>query len=102
VSTSAERRAGGGAVRRAPGDEDLRRLAGLAGLPAGERAVLELVTDHGLGVPEAAAALGIRRTEARRRLRRARAARRALAVTARAHREVAALPIPLTYSGRRA
>jgi RNA polymerase sigma factor (sigma-70 family) len=46
----------------------------LSALPAGERAVLELVSYDGLTVAEAAAALGIRPTAARVRLHRARRA----------------------------
>ena len=53
-----------------------RRLAaltpGLAALPAGERAVLELVALDGLSVAEAARVLGIRPGTARVRLHRAR------------------------------
>ncbi|MYY00932.1 MULTISPECIES: sigma-70 family RNA polymerase sigma factor [unclassified Streptomyces] len=51
-------------------------LAGMAALPAGQRAVLELVTVDGLTVPEAAAALGIKQVTARVRLHRARRALR--------------------------
>lgn len=48
----------------------------LAGLPPGERAVLELVAIDGLPVKDAAAALGIRQGTARVRLHRARRAAR--------------------------
>ncbi|MBO0774205.1 MAG: RNA polymerase sigma factor [Actinobacteria bacterium] len=48
----------------------------LAGLPADERAVLELVAIDGLAVKDAAAALGIRHGTARVRLHRARGAAR--------------------------
>jgi RNA polymerase sigma factor (sigma-70 family) len=51
----------------------------LRALPAGERAVLELVSVDGLTVAEAAAALGIRPVTARVRLHRARRALRSTA-----------------------
>ncbi|WP_246561988.1 RNA polymerase sigma factor [Streptomyces roseirectus] len=49
-----------------------RALEVLAGLPEGERAVMELVAVDQLSVGEAAAALGIRQVTARVRLHRAR------------------------------
>ncbi|UCM91942.1 RNA polymerase sigma factor [Streptomyces marincola] len=49
-----------------------RAMAAMAGLPDGERAVLELVAVDQLSVAEAAAALGIRQVTARGRLFRAR------------------------------
>ncbi|NEB00580.1 RNA polymerase sigma factor [Streptomyces sp. SID13726] len=49
-----------------------RALAALERLPAGERAVLELIVVDQLTVPEAAAALGITQVTARVRLHRAR------------------------------
>jgi RNA polymerase sigma factor (sigma-70 family) len=49
-----------------------RAFEAMAGLPAGERAVLELVALDQLTVTEAAAALGIRQGTARVRLHRAR------------------------------
>ncbi|MBP2702208.1 RNA polymerase sigma factor [Microbispora sp. RL4-1S] len=49
-----------------------RALAAMAGLPEGERALLELVAVDGLSPAEAAAALGIRQGTARVRLHRAR------------------------------
>ncbi|MFI6325365.1 RNA polymerase sigma factor [Nonomuraea sp. NPDC050556] len=51
-----------------------RALEAMAGLPEGERAVLELVAIDQLTVTEAAAALGIRQVTARVRLHRARRA----------------------------
>lgn len=51
-----------------------RALEAMAGLPEGERAVLELVAIDQLTVAEAAAALGIRQVTARVRLHRARRA----------------------------
>ncbi|MFI6500477.1 RNA polymerase sigma factor [Nonomuraea typhae] len=51
-----------------------RAFKAMAGLPEGERAVLELVAIDQLTVTEAAAALGIRQVTARVRLHRARAA----------------------------
>lgn len=76
------------AGRRLMDDDDLvrmeeridaeRRMRGaleaMAGLPEGERAVLELVAIDQLTVSEAAAALGIRQVTARVRLHRARRA----------------------------
>jgi RNA polymerase sigma-70 factor (ECF subfamily) len=76
------------AGRRLMDDDDLvrmeeridaeRRMRGaleaMAGLPEGERAVLELVAIDQLTVAEAAAALGIRQVTARVRLHRARKA----------------------------
>ncbi|WP_328901779.1 sigma-70 family RNA polymerase sigma factor [Streptomyces sp. NBC_00441] len=49
-----------------------RALAALAGLPHGERALLELITVDQLTLPEAASALGLRQVTARVRLHRAR------------------------------
>ncbi|MGW1127030.1 RNA polymerase sigma factor [Streptomyces sp. NPDC002526] len=49
-----------------------RALAALAGLPQGERALLELITVDQLTLPEAASALGLRQVTARVRLHRAR------------------------------
>ncbi|MGC4949674.1 RNA polymerase sigma factor [Streptomyces sp. DT224] len=49
-----------------------RALAALAGLPEGERALLELITVDQLTLPEAASALGLRQVTARVRLHRAR------------------------------
>ncbi|NRQ33840.1 sigma-70 family RNA polymerase sigma factor [Nonomuraea sp. NN258] len=51
-----------------------KALEAMAGLPEGERAVLELVVIDQLTVTEAAAALGIRQVTARVRLHRARRA----------------------------
>lgn len=51
-----------------------RAFQAMAGLPEGERALLELVVIDQLTVPEAAAALGIRQGTARVRLHRARRA----------------------------
>jgi RNA polymerase sigma-70 factor (ECF subfamily) len=51
-----------------------RAFSAMAGLPAGERAVLELVVVDQLTITEAAAALGIRQGTARVRLHRARRA----------------------------
>ncbi|MCG5218343.1 RNA polymerase sigma factor [Streptosporangium sp. KLBMP 9127] len=51
-----------------------RALEAMAGLPEGERAVLELVAIDQLTVTEAAAALGVRQVTARVRLHRARRA----------------------------
>ncbi|GII96915.1 RNA polymerase sigma factor [Sinosporangium siamense] len=76
------------AGRRLMDDDDLVRMEeridaerqmrdaqkALAGLPEGERAVLELVAIDQLSVTEAAAALGIRKVTARVRLHRARRA----------------------------
>jgi RNA polymerase sigma-70 factor (ECF subfamily) len=58
---------------------DLRALAALERLPAGERAVLELVAVDELTVGEAATALGISQVAARVRLHRARKSLRAAA-----------------------
>jgi RNA polymerase sigma factor (sigma-70 family) len=80
--------AGRFAGRRLLDDDDIARLeeridaesaarrarAALAGLPADERAVLELVAIDGLAVQDAAAALGIQPGTARVRLHRARRA----------------------------
>lgn len=97
------------AGRRLLDDDDIARLEeridaespgraacqALAGLPADERAVLELVAIDGLPVKDAAAALGIRQGTARVRLHRARrAARQAMgtpAVTDTPHTEVESL-----------
>ncbi|MFF4194612.1 RNA polymerase sigma factor [Nonomuraea sp. NPDC001831] len=82
------RAAGRIAGRRLMDDDDLVRmeeridaergmrgaLEAMAGLPEGERAVLELVAIDQLTVSEAAAALGIRQVTARVRLHRARRA----------------------------
>lgn len=56
-----------------------RALAALAGLPQGERALLELITVDQLTLPEAASALGLRQVTARVRLHRARKALRGAA-----------------------
>ncbi|MDT0441186.1 MULTISPECIES: sigma factor-like helix-turn-helix DNA-binding protein [unclassified Streptomyces] len=88
--------------------EDLARAAGprvraaLAALPETQRALVGLTAGGRRTVAEAAAALGVRRTTARLRLRRARRTLRAAARTEAAERAAAALPLMLTYSGRRA
>ncbi|WP_406284364.1 RNA polymerase sigma factor [Embleya sp. NBC_00896] len=60
---------------RIDAESSARRVyATLAGLPEGERALIELMSVDGLSVTEAAAALGIRPVTARVRLHRARKA----------------------------
>ncbi|WP_049569811.1 RNA polymerase sigma factor [Streptomyces sp. SBT349] len=83
--------------------EGRRALAALDGLPEGERAVIELIVVDQLSVSEAAKALGIRQVTARVRLHRARKTLRATTAAAEETDAAAArLPIPLTYSGRKA
>jgi RNA polymerase sigma-70 factor (ECF subfamily) len=82
-----------------------RAMAALAGLPEGERAVLELVAVDQLTVAEAAAALGIRQVTARVRLHRARRRLRDVAeapagpVTSATHTTTTTTAAAVTYAG---
>ncbi|WP_404195642.1 RNA polymerase sigma factor [Streptomyces tauricus] len=78
-----------------------RALAALGCLPAGERAVIELVAVDQLTVTEAAEALGIRRVTARVRLHRARRALRSAATGTEATAQGPAASHPAGAPGTR-
>jgi RNA polymerase sigma factor (sigma-70 family) len=69
--------------------------AAMDGLPEGERAVLELVVLDGLGVSEAAAAVGVRPVTARVRLHRARRKLRAALEAPRNELPAVSKPLPI-------